>query len=239
MGKQEYFMAHLWEKGKKEKNQDSLAFWWMNKKGHHCLLGIVCDGIGGLEEGENASTYAVKQIVAWFLSEGYRENKLSLLRQRIQQIAYQIHQELTSYGEERGISLGTTMTLFLVRDGKVLWAHWGDSRIYFLKRGKVKRLTTDHKEKKGALTRALGVGEWSLPEMGKVRLLKRDRILLCTDGFYRGLSEEEIKTVMARKIENNQTAERILKQIYQKKRSMGEKDDISVIYLGYRGKDEE
>ena len=200
MEKQEYFVAHIWEKGKKLKNQDSLAFWWMNKKGHHCLLGIICDGIGGLEEGENASTYTVKQIIGWFLSEGYCEKHFTFLRKKIQQLSYQVHQELIEYGKERKISLGTTISFFILRDRKLLWAHCGDSRIYILKRKRLRKLTKDHKEENGALTRALGVGEWSLLDTGIIKLGKKDKILVCSDGFYRGLSEGEIKVIMDRKI---------------------------------------
>ncbi|MBR5577424.1 MAG: serine/threonine-protein phosphatase [Lachnospiraceae bacterium] len=230
----EYFVGCLWEKGKKEKNQDSLAFWWMNKNFHHCLLGVICDGIGGLSEGENASTYAVKQLVAWFLSEGYYEKNLRLLEKRIQQLLYQLHFEIKEYGREKRITLGTTISLFLVRDRQLLWVHFGDSRIYLLKKSKLIQLTRDHKENNGALNKALGTGEWALPDMGRIKLGNKDRILVCSDGFYRGLEMEEIRTLLKRNVRENETAERMLKLIYQKKCAMGERDDISAIFLGFR-----
>ena len=235
MGKiPEYFIGYLWEKGRKERNQDALAFWWMNKKNKHSLMGVVCDGIGGLQEGENASTYVVRQLVSWFLSEGYCEKRISVMERRIRQLLYQLHTELKEYGQKKEIALGSTASLFIVKNKSLLWVHIGDSRIYYYKRGKVKRLTRDHKEKNGALNRAVGVGQWKLPDMGRIHLGKKERILICTDGFYRGMREEDLKILMARQGLESDTASRMLKQIYQKKRSMGESDDISALFLGFQ-----
>ena len=40
---------------------------------------MVCDGIGGLSKGEEASAYVVRQVSNWYMSEGY---KLSLQKQK-------------------------------------------------------------------------------------------------------------------------------------------------------------
>lgn len=232
---EEYFISYLWEKGKREVNQDAIAFWWMRKKKYHCMLGIVCDGIGGLKEGENASTYLVKHIVAWFLSEGYSEKRFRVIRYRLQQIFFQVHHELRRYGKEKNIETGTTATFFIIKGKRYLWGHCGDSRLYHFRGKKMKLVTRDHKDKRGILERAIGAGEWKLLDVGTGKLGRKDKLLLCTDGFYRGLGRDELYHFMEKEVKNDEAAERMLKLMLQKKQSMEEKDNISAIYLGYGG----
>lgn len=232
---EEYYVGHLWEQGKRERNQDALAFWWMRKKKCNCFLGIVCDGIGGLKEGENASSYLTKHVVAWFLSEGYREKRVSVIRYRLQQLCFQVHNELKKYGKEKGIQTGTTVTFFLIQKNRYIWGHCGDSRLYHFHKKKIRLITKDHKHKTGALERAIGTGEWKLLDMGVGRFRKKDKILLCTDGFYRGISNEDFNSFMEKEVRGSEEAQRMLKLIQQKKESMGEKDNISAIYFGQGG----
>jgi len=226
------FCGTLWEKGQKEKNEDSLAFWHMKKGKDNQVLAIICDGIGGLQEGEQASSYVVRKIADWFMSEGYKMNQNRKKEMRLQQICYQIHEELRTYGKEKGIRLGTTMTMLLLNNKKFIWAHCGDCRLYLIRREKIRKITQEHCEKNGAINRALGAGEWRLVNVGICKVKKKDAFLLCTDGFYRNLDKEVLQIWAKRKIEDEKQAERMLKQIYQKKISMGEKDNISAIYFG-------
>ena len=235
-GKEEYFIGHLWDGGKRDINQDALGFWWMRKKKSHCFLGVICDGIGGLQEGENASTYVLKHIISWFLSEGYKEKRCSVIRYRIQQIFFQIHCELKNYGKEKNIETGTTVTFFIIKGKRYIWGHCGDTRLYHFRNKDIKLVTKDHKNRAGALERAIGVGEWQLLDIGIGRFRKKDKLLLCTDGFYRGVTKEDLKHFMEKEIEDCEKADRMLKLMLQKKQSMGEKDNISAIYFGRGGK---
>ena len=99
--------------------------------------------------------------------------------------------------------------------------------------GKVKQLTEEHHDRKGKLTRAIGVGEWYLLCTGCRKLRKKERILICSDGFYRNLDIEELGIWNQRRIENSSQADRMLKQIFHKKLSNGEQDNISALYFGY------
>lgn len=227
----------MWEKGYREKNQDSLAFWHLRKGKNHKVMAVLCDGIGGLEKGEEASSYVVRQLTNWFLSEGYKMN-LKKQKKMIQQLCFQIHQELVDYGSENIIRLGTTVAVVLMEDKKIIWLYSGDCRIYLLRKRKVKQLTEEHHDKNGNLNRAVGVGQWYLFCGGQKKLGKRERILICSDGFYRNLSKEELRIWNKKEIRNNEQADRMLKQIYQKKISAGEQDNISALYFGYPKKQE-
>ena len=227
-----FFCGHLWERGKREKNEDSLAFWHMRKGKKQKILAIICDGIGGLKEGEQASGYVVRQMVNWFMTEGYKISRMAMAEGIMTQFCYQVHEEIKNYGKEKGSRLGTTMTLLFLNEKDFLWLHCGDSRLYLIRKGKVRKITRETCEKNGALNQAIGGGEWKLPAAGRGKLRKGDGLLLCTDGFYRNLSTDILQTLAKRGIYGEEQADRMLRQIYQKKIAMQETDNISAIYLG-------
>lgn len=201
-------------------------------------MAVLCDGIGGLEQGEEASSYVVRQLVNWFMSEGYRMN-LKKQQKMLQQLCFQIHCELQNYGSQNGIHMGTTIAVVLLENETISWSYMGDCRIYSFKERKTVTLTKEHLDEKGNLTRAIGVGEWNLLSCGRKKLRKRERILVCSDGFYRKLELEELRMWNKRRIENSSQADRMLKQIFHKKISLGEQDNISALYFGYIDKQRE
>ena len=234
MGKEEniIFCSHIWEKGRRPKNEDSLAYWHMKKGTKQKVFAIICDGIGGLQEGEQASGYVVRQMVNWFMLEGYKLKNIQKAEMKVQQLAYQLHEEIKLYGKEKGIRLGTTMTLLWWENKRYFWIHFGDCRLYLIRRKKVRKLTREHCEKNGAVNQAIGVGEWKLPMVGRGKIGEKDAFLMCTDGFYRNLDEEVMASIAGRIITEENQAERMLKQVYEKKLAIGERDNISALYLG-------
>lgn len=195
-------------------------------------IAVICDGIGGFLRGEQASSYVVRQIANWFMSEGYKQNGRKR-KKALQQFIFQIHEEIKEYGREKGSPLGTTVTLVFVDNFKLYWFHCGDCRIYLFRQGKVKRITVDHQDEKGNLSRAIGVGEWKVLDSGSTKIRRKDKVLLCTDGLYRNLSEKEWQVWFEKKVSSDEQAKRMLKQLFQKKMAKGEKDNLSAIYFGY------
>lgn len=202
----------------------------MSKGKKDCLFGIVCDGIGGLEEGENASGYVVRQVMSWFRTNGYKRKSRKKLESEVSQLLFQIHEELKAYGEGKGIKLGTTMTFFLIHKNLIFWGHAGDSRLYLIKKGRVKQLTVDHKEADGALNQAIGAGDWKLISTGWKHFWSGESVLLCTDGFYRSFSNEEIRGCLDREFMSERQIQRMLVQMGQRASAMGEKDNISALF---------
>ena len=192
---------------------------------------MVCDGIGGLEKGEEASSYVVRQISNWFMTEGYKQS-VGKQQKRMQQLCYQIHQDLLRYGQENGIRLGTTMTCVLLDGNIALWAHYGDCRLYLLRKRRAKILSKEHQEA-GKLVRALGVGEWHLFTTGRRKIKNGDKFLLCSDGLYRNLFLEELKQWAKKHVYSDVEANRMLRLLWEKKKNLKEKDNISALYFGY------
>ena len=209
-----------------------MAFWQINKGRHQKVMAVICDGIGGLSQGEQASSYVVRQMANWFMSGGYRQKGKFLIK-ALQQFVFQMDEELKCYGQENEIRLGTTATIVLLDKYRLFWFHCGDCRLYLFRGKKVKIITREHQNEKGNLNRAIGVGSWNLLDSGRMRIRKTDKILLCTDGLYRNLDLEELRMWGGRKVWDDEQAKRMLKQLFQKKIYKGEKDNLSAIYFGY------
>jgi protein phosphatase len=107
-----------------------------------------------------------------------------------------------------------------VRDGEALHiCHVGHVRAYHLTEGRLRRITNDHSwvwqelvmagsltsdearshPKRRLLTQAIGASRGINPESTRVTLRAGDRILLCSDGLWEALADEEIGAVIGAK----------------------------------------
>jgi protein phosphatase len=115
--------------------------------------------------------------------------------------------------------MGTTCTALVVRDRELYFAHVGDSRLYLVRSGRISRLTRDHSyvgrlvengivraedaerhPQRHILTAALGAGiEVTVDGREDPTELKDgDDLLLCTDGLWGVVTEEELETEAGR-----------------------------------------
>jgi serine/threonine protein phosphatase PrpC len=110
--------------------------------------------------------------------------------------------------------MGSTVAALVVRDGKAIVAHVGDSRVYRLRAGKLAALTADHSlyaemERSGApvparehcgflnvITRAVGMTGGGRPDLASEALQPGDVYLLCTDGLTDGLDDTRIAQLL-------------------------------------------
>ena len=107
-------------------------------------LFVVADGMGGRASGAIASSLAVNAVRDAFTSkilEGPDEPG-RVLAESLQAANDAVYQEATSKPELEG--MGTTCAAAAVQDGRVFFAHMGDSRIYLFRDGELRRLTEDH-----------------------------------------------------------------------------------------------
>jgi len=186
--------AYLWEQGECETNEDSLVLQQVETRVGMITLAAVLDGIGGLEEGETASGYAAEMLIVWFYKEyipmAQKHKSSRKIYKSILKMLYEIDEKLKEYGKKKKIRLGTTVTMLIVSGKKYYMIHVGDSRAYKVKR-KITVLTTDDGNGK-VLYRCIGAGKWQIPHWKKGRIKGKTGFLLCTDGFYKKLSSEEI-----------------------------------------------
>ncbi len=173
-------------------------------------LFIVADGMGGHQQGEKASSFAVETLL-----KVYYEAPEIPPEKRLRDIIKQINQKLIEYSEKnlpRGERTGTTLVAAVVLKGKLLIANVGDSRAYLIRDGKVKQITRDHslvaemvragtlseaeaRESKfrNRLSRSVGGSpNLEVDIHASIRLRRGDIVLLCTDGLTGYVSEKDI-----------------------------------------------
>ena len=180
---------------------------------------MVCDGIGGYQNGEIAS-----QLVASSVADYFQKNKDSQPCLNCIKNAIQLAQQQLNLSENATSSKsGTTIALLVYHDGNAITAHMGDSRILFLKQNSTKIWTTkDHSvvqelfdaevlkteaemlshPMKNKITNAILSGrdadEIQITTHELKNIEKGDKFLLFTDGVLEVLSPNEL-TLIAQK----------------------------------------
>lgn len=248
----EIISNHLSDKGLwKEKNQDSLCIKIARTPIGLILMAVLCDGMGGLNNGEIASALAVETYGEWFetkLSTVLQPFSLEVLKNELLEQMEKANERIIAYGCTRGIRLGTTCSVLLLIDQYFyILIHIGDTRVYEL-REEIKLLTRDHtlvereiilghltpKEaekdnRHNILLQCLGDRKVIHPDI-QVGEVKLDSVyLLCSDGFYRRTTHMELSRLLPVKIQTEEDICATIKQLTLQCREKKEKDDITAI----------
>ncbi|WP_040473261.1 Stp1/IreP family PP2C-type Ser/Thr phosphatase [Lactobacillus gigeriorum] len=199
----------------RKSNQDFVRVF---KNKSDVTLAIVCDGMGGHQGGDVASTMAVSHLGHNFISTDFTEAKIARKWLEVQLNAENetILKTADRFPDLNG--MGTTVVLAFAFENEALIAHLGDSRAYSYADGKFLQLTQDHslvnelvkmgqitKEQakhhpqKNIITQALGVSSTIDPEFADLSLSEETIILLCTDGLTNSLSDPQIQQILATK----------------------------------------
>jgi serine/threonine protein phosphatase PrpC len=186
---------------------DSLA---LERKGY---LFVVADGLGGHNAGEVASSCAVARVGEEYYSPSNHTRIEPALRQAVQAANLRIH-ELTHRNPEYR-SMETTLTALAIAGAQAYVAHIGDTRVYHWRGGRITQLTSDHSEAaelvrmrilkpdkvrehpgRNTLTRTLGSRLIPRPDYLRHPAAVGDQFLLCSDGLWSVMEDEEIADVL-------------------------------------------
>ena len=220
-------------------NEDALLVEQVCVDGVSVLMAAVCDGIGGLDRGEYASTLVTARLREWFYGEAidliHRKRKPVILQHSCMRLLYEAAAELKREGQRDGLQLGTTMTLLLIRKNQYLLFHVGDSRAFLLGRS-CRQLTVDDVHENGALTRCIGAGNWQRCQITCGRWHRGQYLLLCSDGFWRKLTREDLRTGFPRHRQFSAGAlNKRLQEAGCELRRRGEQDNQSAVILLHNG----
>ncbi len=232
------------DKGKKrDANEDSLFVMPQED------IYIVADGVGGQNSGEIASTMAVKNIAEYIKEQPLHDIEDEELLKKyfldcMRQVNRKIYQTARNSAENAGMA--TTVVMLHLTAHYAYFINVGDSRAYICRDGQILQVTEDHTyvnelvkggsitkqeaeshPQKNMITRALGGDEKILPDFYRLEILKNDVIILCSDGLYGELSEEEIGS-MARESSSMSV---LSKNLVQRANKNGGSDNITVICL--------
>lgn len=199
--------------GARPTNQDRIGYVYTNE----CLLMVVCDGMGGHYRGEIAS-----QITVEVMARDFRRYAAPRLRDPAHFLASAIlssHQAIGQLAANNGLSETprTTCVACVVQEGKVWWAHVGDSRLYMIRAGAMFRKTIDHSHVQtlldcGSITQEEAavhpdrnkifncLGQPTTPRIDvsqSTLLHEGDRLLLASDGLWGPLDPDFVAKSLA------------------------------------------
>jgi PPM family protein phosphatase len=200
--------------GPRPYNQDRLAYSYSKD----ALLLVLADGMGGHRNGEVAAQLAVKTLTDAFqrLAVPSLSSPAKFLIDHIQQVHDMI--ENVTQAEEFVESPRTTIVAAIIQRGYLWCAHVGDSRLYHFRNGHLLFRTEDHSVvqslyKKGMITKDEMathpyknkiyncVGGETPPQIDlsdRHELLEGDTVLLCTDGVWGVIDDQQIKEIIQR-----------------------------------------
>lgn len=188
----------------------------------HGICAVLCDGMGGIKCGETASTECLRIMLE--IADTVQlcdEGIVSAVLQR-QAIKADLYISSLQDMERRNLQCGTTLLCVVVREDHLYFVSVGDSHIYLLRGNIMQLLTEEHNyladliqrvssgemeyedavnnPKRDALTSYIGIG--NLPKIQSITvpflLQEGDSILMCSDGLYRTLNEEEILHIITK-----------------------------------------
>lgn len=229
-----FLTGAYWDSGGRLQNQDSLTIQQVMTSAGRVCMAVVCDGIGGLAEGETASGYVVERLTANF----YRQlvvqigkgRGVRLLRNSILRCLYSVNEELCRYASAKDIKLGTTVSVLLLWKRQYLICHIGDSRIYRCKSRKPELLTQDHRSGRHGLLKCVGSFPFQMPDFRTGHVWLRQGFLLCTDGFSNRQAWDE-RLFGPKEILTEEQIERRLAASAAAVKKSGETDNLSAIYV--------
>ncbi len=238
----------------KKINQDSFTLKIAKTSRYNIAFVVLCDGMGGLKNGELASAFVVNAFSNWFEQVFPEALKTGLdfevIKKQWNSIAISQSEKISEYGNARGISLGTTLSAILCVNNKFILIHIGDTRIYRLNNS-IEQITTDHTfvanevvhnrmtadqaktdKRKNILLQCIGASKNIDCEFKTGDIRENDEFLLCCDGFRHEISSEEIFGVLAPEL---MSSERIMRKslvdLVNLNKKRNEKDNITAILI--------
>lgn len=227
-----------WNKGAvRAVNQDSLVVLQALTIRGRVLMAAVCDGMGGMDMGECASGYLTEELVTWFydglLAAVGRKKPLWVIRRSAERKLYQVQSRLQRYAKSRALAMGTTLSLLVLWEKKYMLWHLGDSRVYRFSNSKKKLrlLTSDHAYGRNELTKCVGSFGFFMPDYQIGNVKSGEAFLLCSDGFWHNIRDEEMREALAPKQMKGERIRRRLCEIGEADIRRGEKDNLSAVYI--------
>ena len=231
----------------RDNNEDSYLYWEpaseeeFRRKGR---LAVIADGMGGYEGGQEASRLAVETVREVY-EGGFDGDSQKTLIAAIETAHFNIQQYASAHPSLTG--MGTTCTAISIVERQLSFAHVGDSRLYLFRGETASRLTRDHSyvgklvesgivrpedaemhPQRHILTAALGSGKEVTPDYPEqaVQLEEGDSLLLCTDGLWSLVPEQQL----ARTVRGNAPAEACA-QLVKLALDRGGPDNITLMIL--------
>jgi serine/threonine protein phosphatase PrpC len=225
----------------RERNED--RYWADPERG----VFLVVDGLGGQAAGELAAETAVEAI------RGCALDGEAALRQAITDANNRIYALAAERPELRGMAC--VLTLAVVKDEEVLIGHVGDSRLYLIWQGAIRKLTRDHSpvgegEDSGELTETEAMthprrheifrdvgsqprlpGDPEFIDILKCRFRPDSALLLCSDGLTDLVTAGQLREIIDRYTGD---PARVASELVDAANNAGGSDNITALFVAGR-----
>lgn len=260
MAKQ-YRIIAVSDSGMRKVNQDSVGVFRQICDNEEAVLAVVCDGLGGLENGEFASAQVVRACGEWFqyefsqivfqtLNDPQESGQLeSVLAERLTRILQRENDLIYRYASSKGIQMGTTATVMIWYKQTYYIIQVGDSRAYEVDQG-IRQLTEDQSlvqqevrqgrltseeakcdKRRNVLLQSVGTSECLRPVFQYGKIPDRAGYFLCSDGFVHEMEEKRITALFEACEASDAEIEKKVHDIITQLQQKGEKDNISVVLV--------
>ena len=233
------------------KSQQDAVYVDRNIKENYSIA-VICDGMGGLASGAEASRTAVNYIAG----ELHRINSVETPEPEMESIVERADKLISEMTDETGnhIKSGTTAAAVLIKENRLHWVSVGDSKIYILKNGALQCVTEQHNYRylseqkrydstfrfdpnvrQDALVSYIGAGNLPYIDLSPPNMIldDGDMIMLCSDGLYNALSEHQIKAVMMSDQNTiGEMADALIESVVMRKKK--NQDNTTVVVLKYK-----
>ena len=204
-----FSVFQLSRQGGRPKNEDRMGYSYKRDTG----LFVLADGMGGHPQGEVAAQTTLQTFSALF-----QRDANPLIRDPATFLSAAVmasHHQIISYASKRGMmeTPRTTVVACLIQDERLHWVHCGDSRLYVIRGRHLLMRTRDH----SYIEAQNGIG-LTLPNItnrnvlftclgstvrpmfdtaGPLPLVPGDKILLCSDGLWSNVNDDDIVRVLS------------------------------------------
>lgn len=229
---------------RRHENQDTFAV----EQDKKLLIAVVCDGMGGAEGGQIASSVAVET----FMKEMRALIRADMTAEQLRELASFCVAKANTAVYQRALQdpayqgMGTTLVSAVAEEQYAIVCNIGDSRAYLIRGGEITRITHDHSvvqtlvengnitaeearthPNRNLITRALGPDENTLCDAFEVPFTKGDKILLCTDGLVVTATDDEI----CRAVCAGKSAEESLDDLIALAKAQGAPDNVTAVLI--------
>ena len=220
---------------RRHENQDTFAV----EQGKKLLIAVVCDGMGGAEGGQIASSVAVET----FMKEMRALIRADMTAEQLRELASFCVAKANTAVYQRALQdpayqgMGTTLVSAVAEEKYAIVCNIGDSRAYLIRDGEITRITHDHSVVQTLVENGNITAEEArthpnrnlntLCDAFEVSFTKGDKILLCTDGLVVTATDDEI----CRAVCAGKSAEESLDDLIALAKAQGAPDNVTAVLI--------
>lgn len=204
-----FSVFQLSRRGGRALNEDRMGYCYTRE----AALFVLADGMGGHPDGEIAAQIALQVVSVCFQQKA--KPLLEDPKAFLEDALLRAHRQILRYAGGKGMmdTPRTTLVAALLQKGQVTWIHCGDSRLYWVRDGQMVERTRDHSysemrkvsglmtpSNRNVLFTCLGSPSKPIYDVSEAKRLEQgDQIMLCSDGLWGSVSNNDIVQIMHQK----------------------------------------